>query len=89
MLKTVFDFTVSALPGVALCGVGIFAYLTYKKGLPWAVSTVKAWWNKGKAELGNLKGDIAAIDARLVAVEKQLGIGHPAPAPQASSEVHV
>lgn len=57
------------LQGAFLLGVIIFVFLTVQKGLPWAVTTLRGWWVKGKADLGNLKGDVTDLQRRIPALE--------------------
>lgn len=60
------------LQGAFLLGVIIFIFLTVQKGLPWAVTTLRGWWAKGKADIGNLKGDVTEVQRRLAAIETDI-----------------
>lgn len=59
--------------GLALAGAGTFIYLTVRKGVPWAVTTIKGWWTKGKADLAQAKNDIAALQGKYASLEAEVG----------------
>lgn len=61
------------VPGLVVALGAYFVYLAATKGLPAAVTWFKAWWNKGKAELSTLKGDVTEAQAKLTSMEATLG----------------
>jgi hypothetical protein len=61
-----------------------FGYLVAKKGWGWGLAKLKAWWNSAK-------NDLAAVEARVTALEVHVGLKKgaapvaAAPAPAAAS----
>ncbi len=63
-----------------------FVYLAATKGLPFAWSTVKSWWNAGKAELAKVQSDLTArvttLEGDVAQIKKAIPLPAAAPAPQ-------
>jgi hypothetical protein len=49
------------LIGIAIAVAAYFIYLAASKGLPVAISTAKAWWQKGEKRLAAIEADILAL----------------------------
>lgn len=61
-------FSIAA--GAAGVGALWFFKLAATKGLPAALTWLKAKWNAGKADLAGLQGDVAGLTGRLSALEQ-------------------
>ncbi len=68
-----FENLASVATGGVLMGAGIFLYLTVKKGVPWAWTSLKGWWTATKADLASLKSEVATLQADVAALKTKVG----------------
>ncbi len=50
--------------GAFIVGLGLFGYLTAKKGVPWAVAKLKSWWTATETRFATIEADVKALKAK-------------------------
>lgn len=59
----------------AVAGIGsIIAYVALTQGVPAAVTMVKSWWNKGKADVAAIQADVASAKAEIQTIKQKIGL---------------
>jgi hypothetical protein len=66
--KTALTMAIGALILVAV----YLGHLALTQGLPAALAKLKAWWNKGKADLATIQGDVANAQTAAAAVDAKI-----------------
>ena len=54
--------------------VSVIIYVALTQGIPAAVTMVKNWWTKGKADVALIKADVDAVKAEVQTIKQKVGL---------------